>query len=295
MILVLGDINLDIIVNLREDINFNTDSESDIHFEGGGSAANFSYWLDYLEQPVRFVAKTGGDFIVDYLKKQFQNTKIDFINLVSKNKETGRIVILLSKSGDRTMVTDRGANLDFSPEDITNDYFKGIEHLHLGGYSFFGGKNMEETSIKTIKKAKQNNIKVSFDPSSYSGLNSYGTQNILNQTKGVDFCFPNIDEGRVLANEEDPEKIVHVLLNYYKNVVLKLGEEGCYIGNQDFIKKIKQKRKLADGDTTGAGDAFTAAFLTDYLNNGILQSAAEKANEVAFKCVKKIGGRPPEL
>ncbi|MCF8002020.1 MAG: carbohydrate kinase family protein [Halanaerobiales bacterium] len=173
MVLVLGDINLDIIVNLREEINFNTDSESDIHFKGGGSAANFSYWLDYLNHQVRFVAKTGDDFIVSYLKNQFQNTKIDFINLLSKDKNTGRIVILLSETGDRTMVTDRGANVDFSPEDITNDYFKGVEHLHLGGYSFFGGKNMEETALKIIKKAKENNVKISFDPSSYSGLKNY--------------------------------------------------------------------------------------------------------------------------
>jgi len=294
MILVLGDINLDIIVNLREEINFNTDSESEIHFKGGGSAANFSYWLDYLNHQVRFVAKTGNDFIVSYLKDQFKNTKIDFINLVSENKDTGRIVILLSETGDRTMITDRGANIELSPEDITKDYFKGVGHFHLGAYSFFGGKNMEETAVKIIKKAKENNINISFDPSSYSGLKNYGPQKILKQTKGIDFCFPNLDEGRALTNEESPEAILNELLKYYKNVVLKLGKEGCYIGNQEGIKKVNQKRKLAEGDTTGAGDAFSAAFIADYLNNKDLQSAAKRANEVAFKCVNKIGGRPPE-
>ncbi len=294
MILILGDINLDIIVNLREEMNFDTDSESDIHFKGGGSAANFSYWLDYLDQPVRLVAKTGGDFIVDYLKKQFKNTQIDFINLMSKNKDTGRIVILLSETGERTMVTDRGANIDFSPEDITDDFFKGVDHLHLGGYSFFGGKNMEKTAVKTIEKAKENNIRISFDPSSYSGLNNYGAQKVLKQTEGVDFCFPNMDEGIALTNKEMPKPIVNELLNYYKNVVLKLGKEGCYIGDKNGIKKVKQKIKLAEGDTTGAGDAFSAAFIANYLTNWDLHSAAEKANEVAFKCVNKIGGRPPE-
>lgn len=294
MILVLGDINLDIIVNLREEINFNTDSESDIHFKGGGSAANFSYWLDHLDQSVRLVAKTGDDFIVNYLKKQFQKTKIDFINLVSRKKDTGRIVILLSETGDRTMVTDRGANVDFFPEDITSDYFEGVEHFHLGGYSFFGGRNMEQTAVKTIEKAKENNISISFDPSSYSGLNSYGPKKILKQTKGVDFCFPNVDEGRALTNKENPVEIVRELLNYYKNVVLKLGKNGCYIGNQKGINKVKQKIKLAEGDTTGAGDAFSAAFIADYINNRNLESAAKRANEVAFECVNKIGGRPPE-
>lgn len=293
MILVLGDINLDIIVNLREQINFDTDSESDIYFRGGGSAANFSYWLDYLDQPVRLVAKTGDDFIVNYLKEEFQDTKIDFVNLVSNKKDTGRIVILLSETGDRTMITDRRANTALSPEDLKEEYFKGIGHLHLGGYSFFGGQNMEKSAVKIIKKAKENNIKISFDPSSYSGLNHYGPQKILNQTEGLDFCFPNWEEGKVLTNKEKPEEIVKELLNYYKNVVLKLGKKGCYLGNKKRIRIVKQNIKRAEADSTGAGDAFAAAFIADYLNNKDLKSAAERANEVAFKCVNKVGGRPP--
>ena len=71
MILVIGDINLDIIVNLREDINFDTDSDSEIDFSGGGSAANFSFWLDYLNTPVRFISKTGDDFISNFLKNEY--------------------------------------------------------------------------------------------------------------------------------------------------------------------------------------------------------------------------------
>ncbi|MCF8002019.1 MAG: carbohydrate kinase family protein [Halanaerobiales bacterium] len=116
---------------------------------------------------------------------------------------------------------------------------------------------------------------------------------MLKQTKGIDFCFPNLDEGRALTNEENPEAILNELLNYYNNVVLKLGKEGCYIGNQEDINKVSQKRQLTGGDTTGAGDAFSAGFIADYLNNSDLYSAAKRANEVAFKCVNKIGGRPP--
>src|SRR6056297_3750561 len=112
MILVIGDINLDIIVNLREDINFDTDSNSEINLKGGGSAANFSFWLDYLNTSVRFISKTGDDFISNFLKNEFKDTNIDYINLKS-TKESGRIVILLDKNGARTMITDRKANLDF--------------------------------------------------------------------------------------------------------------------------------------------------------------------------------------
>lgn len=291
MVLVIGDINLDIIVNLREDINFDTDSDSEINFKGGGSAANFSFWLDYLDTPVRLISKTGDDFISEFLKNEFRNTNIDYINLKSK-KESGRIVVLLDKSGARTMITDRKANLDFKKDDIKDEFFKGITHLHIGAYSFFGGENMVNTALTIINEAKKRKISISFDPSSYSMIKKYGIDKILNQTKGIDFCFPNLEEAKVLTKKNKPEDMIEILLKYYSNVVLKYGKEGCFVGDLENIEFIQQKEMIESGDTTGAGDAFTAAFISNYLKNNSLEKAAVYANQIAAKCVKKTGGRP---
>jgi len=291
MILVIGDINLDIIVNLREDINFDTDSNSEINFKGGGSAANFSFWLDYLNTPVRFISKTGDDFISNFLKNEFKDTNIDYINLKS-TKESGRIVVLLDENGARTMITDRKANLDFKEDDIKDKFFDGINHLHIGAYSFFGGQNMVNTALKIIDEAKKRNITISFDPSSYSMIKKYGVNKILKQTKGIDFCFPNLEEAQVLTKKDNPEDMIKVLLKYYNNVILKYGKEGCFVGNSENIEFIQQKEMIEGGDTTGAGDAFTAAFISNYLNNNSLKKAAVSANNIAAECVKKTGGRP---
>lgn len=291
MVLVIGDINLDIIVNLREELNFDTDSDSEINFRGGGSAANFAFWLDYLNTPVRFISKTGDDFISKFLKKNIKKTNIDYINLKS-SKESGRIIVLLNKEGARTMITDRKANTDFKTEDIKAKYFEGISHLHIGAYSFFGGENMVDTALKVIKEAKKRKISISFDPSSYSMIKSYGVKKILKQTEDIDFCFPNLEEAKALTNKTKPEKMVKKLLDNYKSVVLKYGKKGCYVGSSDNIEFIKQKEKIDNGDTTGAGDAFTAAYISSYLKNNTLNKAAVYANQVAAKCVKITGGRP---
>jgi sugar/nucleoside kinase (ribokinase family) len=291
MVLVIGDINLDIIVNLREDINFDTDSDSEINFKGGGSAANFSFWLDYLNTPVRFISKTGDDFISNFLKNEFKNTNIDYINLKS-TKESGRIVVLLDKNGARTMITDRKANLDFQEDDIRDEFFNEISHLHIGAYSFFGGKNMVDTALKVINEAKKRNITISFDPSSYSMIKKYGTDEILKQTKGIDFCFPNLEEAKVLTKRDKPEDMVKGLLKYYNNVILKYGKKGCFIGDSKNVEFIQQNEQVESGDTTGAGDAFTAAFISNYLKNNSLKKAAVYANKIAAKCVKNTGGRP---
>ncbi|MCF8008230.1 MAG: carbohydrate kinase family protein [Halanaerobiales bacterium] len=292
MILVFGDINLDIVVNLQEEINFDTDSSSNISFKGGGSAANFSFWLNYLKEKVILVAKTGNDLAADYLKKEFKNKDIKFINIVNIKKETGKVVVFLNSEGERTMLTDRGANSSLNPADIKKNYFDGIDHIHLGGYSFFGGKNMEKSALKIIEIANKKNIEISFDPSSYSEIKKYGSQKILNQTKGIKFCFPNLQEGRVLSGKERPKEIIEVLNRYYQNVILTMGKDGCYISNSEQSMFIKQKLEIKKADTIGAGDAFAAGFISCYLKNNDINKAVRKANLTAFKCVKNIGGRP---
>src|SRR6056297_2373532 len=290
MILVIGDINLDIIVNLREKINFNTDSQSKIFFQEGGSAANFSYWTAGLGQKVRLIAKTGRDLSADYLEDEFKKSEVEFINLTSEKKDTGRIVILLNKTGQRTMLTDRGANITVNPMDIRDEYFENIDHLHIGGYSFFGGTNMEKTALKIIERAKNLGISISFDPSSYSELKNYGPKKILKQTQGLDFIFPNYEEGKILTNQEKPEEIVKILMKYYKFVVLKLGDKGCYIKSEQIQKFVKQPHEATGGDTTGAGDAFSAAFIVYYIKYKDFEKAAGYANQIAFKCVEQFGG-----
>jgi ribokinase len=44
-------------------------------------------------------------------------------------------------------------------------------------------------------------------------------------------------------------------------------------------------------DATGAGDAFAAAFVVEYLSSRDLYSAAEAANRLAAEVVSRVGGR----
>jgi sugar/nucleoside kinase (ribokinase family) len=151
---------------------------------------------------------------------------------------------------------------------------------------------MVDTALKVINEAQKRKISISFDPSSYSMIKGYGVKELLKQTKNIDFCFPNLEEAKALTNKTKPEKVVKKLLDNYKNVVLKYGKKGCYIGSTNNINFIKQEDKIKNGDTTGAGDAFTAAFISSYLKNNTLNKAAVYANQVAAKCVKITGGRP---
>ena len=68
---------------------------------------------------------------------------------------------------------------------------------------------------------------VSVDPSSVPLLEDVGPERFLEWTRGADLCFPNLEEGALLAGTEDPDRIAEGLLGHYPAVVLKLGAEGA--------------------------------------------------------------------
>jgi sugar/nucleoside kinase (ribokinase family) len=88
------------------------------------------------------------------------------------------------------------------------------------------------------------------------------------------------------------------LTKYYGAVVLKLGGAGCVLAVPDADPVHFVAHPADVRDTTGAGDAFCAAFLSKCLSVATpsvatLQAAAEFAIDVAATAVTHLGGRPP--
>lgn len=294
MILVCGDLILDILVKVDGPINYGSDTTGRISLEGGGSAANFAAWTAYLGGEVTFIGKIGEDIAGSYLKEDLKQWGVKTILLTSADHPSGKILIFVDEKGERTMITDRGVNLTFSPEELPADIFRKVRHFHLTGYSLFGSEVLIETTKKAIKLARENGLSISIDPSSYALLKEFGAGRFLEITANCDFIFPNLDEGRVLTGLEEEKEIVKYLLDYYRTVVLKLGKGGCLIGNSRGIFRVYNDKTVDNPDTTGAGDAFAAGFIHCYLKDkGDILQAGNFANQVACKCINKGGGRPP--
>lgn len=294
MILVYGDIILDILVKTDGPVNYGSDTTGRITMEGGGSAANFAAWAAYLKEEVTFVGKIGSDLAGEFLKVELDNWGVEAALISGPGYPTGKILIFVDEKGERTMITDRGVNLTLSPDELPIEPFLKAKHLHLTGYSFFGTDMLITATQLALKQARERGLSISVDPSSYALLKEFGPRRFLELTANSDLFFPNYEEGKVLTGLEGEEEIVRSLLRYYRNVVLKLGAKGCLIGGQEGLVRINNDYRAQNPDTTGAGDAFAAAFVTGYLKqkddpgmNGAF------ANSVAVQCIKKGGGRPP--
>jgi sugar/nucleoside kinase (ribokinase family) len=133
---------------------------------------------------------------------------------------------------------------------------------------------------------------VSVDPSSVPLLRDVGTERFLKSTRGADLCFPNLEEGALLAGVEDPERIVEALLGYYSGVVLKLGAEGALYADTDGGWERIPAAPARVVDTTGAGDALCAGFLSARLFGASPSEALRRGVGLATEAVARVGARP---
>ncbi len=224
-VVVIGDLLYDLLARLEGDIALGTDTFTRIRASGGGSGANAAAWLATSGVETHFVGRVGDDVFGEYLEAELNAAGVAAHLARDPSLATGKVFVLVDSAGERTMITDRGAALGLSPEDIPVSLLSG-GHLHLVGYTFSGGSR-RETAIEAFRLARESGMTVSVDPSAVPMLEDVGPGRFLGWTSGADLCLPNLEEGALLAGTEDPGRIAETLLAYYQAIVLKLGTEGA--------------------------------------------------------------------
>src|SRR5579884_943416 len=109
-VIVVGDVMTDLIVRLREPIAAASDTRSSIETRAGGSGANVAAWLATAGVAVHFVGRVGADVFGAYHLEELRRCGVIPHLAVDQQRPTGSIVVLVDPAGERSMLTDRGAN-----------------------------------------------------------------------------------------------------------------------------------------------------------------------------------------
>src|ERR1700678_3181570 len=204
------------------------------------------------------------------------------------HRETGRLVALIDADGERSFLTDRGANEALEARDIPDTLIEGAALIHLSGYSFFAPWPRAAV-LDVMRRAGDKPISV--DPASAEFLREFGADKFLAWTRGAAILFPNAEEAAILAGSDDHETQCARLAAYYPLVVIKRGAAGCEAAAGEKRWRINAP-KIEAIDTTGAGDAFVAAFLSHRLSGADIQPALERAVAAGAAASAIVGGQP---
>ena len=289
-VVVVGDLLYDMLAKLEGDVTLGTDTFTNIRAVAGGSGANAAAWLASAGVETHFVGRVGDDVFGGFLEGEMERAGVRAHLARDPSVATGKVFVLVDGAGERTMITDRGAGENLRPDDLPEKLFSG-GHLHLSGYTFSGGSR-RETARKTLRLARESGMSVSVDPSSVPLLGDLGPERFLGWTRGADLCFPNLEEGSLLAETEDPERVAERLLDYYSGVVLKLGAEGAIYAGANGERSRVPAASARVADTTGAGDALCAGFLDAWLEGAPAGEALRRGVGLAARAVERVGGRP---
>ena len=147
------------------------------------------------------------------------------ISPATRSRETGRLIALVDASGERSFLTDRGANRRASQRDIPDALVDGAATIHLSGYTFFApGPRAAVSSVMRARRRTPGRRRPRL-----GGIPARGraATNFLAWTRGATMLFPNGEEAAVLAGTDDPEAQGARLAAHYPLVVVKRGAAGC--------------------------------------------------------------------
>ncbi|MEU3485187.1 carbohydrate kinase family protein [Streptomyces massasporeus] len=293
-LLVVGDVITDVVARHRGPLAAGTDTAASIRTVAGGAGANVACWAAHRgAADVRLLGCVGADAAAWHERELVaQGVRPQLV--VDPLAPTGTVICMVDggASAERTFLTDSGAALRLGPADWSDELLDGVARLHLSGYLLFSGPSRDLVAV-ALKAARARGVPVSLDPASAGFLAELGAERFLSLVEGVDVLLPSRDEACLLTGLADAAEAAAELSRRVPLVVAKQGHEGALVARSGKVRARVPAVPATPRDTTGAGDAFTGAFLAALLAGDGPQDAAAEGCRAGARAVERVGGRPP--
>ncbi|MFL6055536.1 MAG: carbohydrate kinase family protein [Actinoallomurus sp.] len=292
-VVVVGDLMTDAVARAAFPLAKGGDTPANVTMHGGGSGANVAAWLAVEGVESAFIGRRGADIAGRNRDMELMGYGIDARLVMDPERATGTCVVMVTHKGDRTMLSDPGANAALLPEDIPQDLFGPGAHLHLSGYSLLNDGS-RQAALHAMKLAQKAQMSITVDGGANSHLKRAGAEPFLEWTQGAGLLFVNASQAEVLTGRDNPEQAAKVLTAWYSQVVVKMEAEGALWFSNGHGEPVRVPaepvEEIADG--TGAGDAFIAGFLPAWLNGKPPADALANGCRLAARAISHLGARP---
>lgn len=285
--MVLGDLVLDVVLAPARTLEHGTDVPGRVSIHQGGSAANTAGWLARLGVRTQLVGSVGRDPAGRALVAALRSDGVTARVVRSGGARTGRVGVLVG-AGERSFVADRGAADALAPSDLRATWFAGTELLHLPAYSLLG-EPLGLAGREAVRLAREAGALVSLDLASVGPLLADGRESAERLVREVapDVLFATAVELHGLLGSGG--RTDARALTLAPIVVVKRGSAGVTVlvhGGSPPRFDVAT-RPIPAADTTGAGDAFDAGFIAEWLAS----RAAARSPIVALRRAAVAGNR----
>ena len=130
----------------------------------GGSAANTIVAVADFGGSGAFLGKIGDDEIGEFFVKDMRELGIAVDVDPQPGKPTGTCAILITEDAQRTMLTNLGAAVTLSADDLDEEVIKSSKYVYIEGYLLMGDST-KAAAYRAMALAKEHGVKVAFTAS----------------------------------------------------------------------------------------------------------------------------------
>ncbi len=254
-----------------------------ISYEVGGGGVNSAITFARHNHEAILMGNISNDPAGNAIVKTLDREGIDtsYINFLEK-KTTGTSIILLdTKSGERTILTCRGASEQFGNFSESDLDLAQPDWLYVTTL-----RGDLDTLRRFFTKAREIGAKVMFNPGVKELENPKELAKLL---KYVDILNVNKSEAAKLVPGNTLVELLYRLNNYIETVIITDGAMGGIASNGAETYRFGIYEDLKVKDATGAGDAFGAGFLAHITAGKSFRNSLIFASANSTSVVSKLG------
>lgn len=250
----------------------------------GGSAGNTIRAMARLGTEVGLIGKVGEDSTGDFYIQALRNVNVAPYVLRS-SYPSGRCLSLVSKDGERTLVTHLGAAAELQASEVDAAVFDGYDCLYIEGYLV-----QDHDLIRTtMAKAKERGLKVAIDLASFNVVreNREFLHSLVEQY--VDILFANEEEAHEFSGYADAMDALNYISRMCELTIVKTGMKGALIKCNGEVTEVGIMAAAKRVDTTGAGDFYAAGFLAALCEGLNIRQCGTIGAITAGKVIEVVG------
>ena len=255
----------------------------------GGDAVNAAVSMARLGMKTAVCASVGEDSACTLLVNELEEAGVDCSFLhKSPDVRTASPVLLIDNEGERHIIRVPGnGNHSFKEEMVKDELISSARHLHLASANVL--KSLDGKPLgRLFERAHAVGLTTSLD-TSYDREGNW-MKNIEDALHHCDIFIPSMQEAAIYAGTDDPEEICRMFSKYPLQVFgIKLGEKGVLVTDFHETWTLPSLYKGIPVDTTGAGDAFLAGFVSAWLKGYDIPSSAYAGSAQSYSVLGAAG------
>lgn len=255
----------------------------------GGAESNVAIGLSRLGVRVSWVGRVGADSLGERVLRELRAEGVLVRGILDPDAATG-LMIKENRTRDSSRVTyyrRDSAGSRLHPNDLSGVDIEGADLLHVTGITPALSTTARDTVFAALDRAKAAGVPISFDvnhrPSLWGDRSPVADYRAI--AKAATLVLAGEDEARLIVGDTATPLAAAIAELGPTHAIVKRGANGA-AARIDGVDYVQDAIQIVPVDTVGAGDAFVAGYLAEYLTGAPAQTRLLTAVTAgAFVCL----------